>query len=126
MVGRIGGWRNLGGWVRLSWSSNITLLKLFTPRYQNPASQDPHGEERGLVRKWQPAILIGFSLVQVGIGNKTKLMGRKREECLAFLSAFFCGGNHLIAQMGEMTAKGGHCRRGLIHLKMAKFQIGPK
>jgi hypothetical protein len=59
------------------------------------------------VRKWQPAILIGFSLDQVGIGNKTKLMGRKREECLAFLSAFFCGGNHLIAKTGGVTVKRG-------------------
>ena len=49
--------------------------------------------------------LIGFSLGQVGIGNSTKLTGLKRGPRLSFPPKhFFCSGNHLTAQMEEITA----------------------
>jgi hypothetical protein len=48
--------------------------------FSSPTSQDSCWENRSLVRKWLPAILIliGFSLGQVGIGDKTKLIGLKK------------------------------------------------
>jgi hypothetical protein len=58
-------------------------------------------------RGYQRLLLIGSSFGQVGSGDKTKLVRPKRGQRLAFPPAFFCGRNHLTAQIIEMTAKRG-------------------
>jgi hypothetical protein len=56
--------------------------------------------------KWLPTISIGFSLGQIGIGDKRNLTGPKRGPCLAFLPTSY-GRNRLVAWTGETTAKKG-------------------
>jgi hypothetical protein len=57
------------------------------------ASQDAYGEERDLVRKWLPAILIGFCLSQVDIDDKTKLADLKG--AMAYNAHTKCSKNRL-------------------------------
>jgi hypothetical protein len=60
--------------------------------FLNSASQGSYGEERYLVRKWLPVILIGFCSSLVDSGDKTKLTELKGG---LFLPTFFCGKSRL-------------------------------
>jgi hypothetical protein len=63
--------------------------------FSSSASQDSYGEERGLVQKWLPAVLICFCLSQVGVCDETKLTELKGGPWLKFLPTFFCSKNRL-------------------------------